>query len=439
MENDNFDLHQLGMRVNEIISQVENMDVQNTSGISDVDQKITGCIRPWIQTNQMPNTKKKTQYTQLTISDFKSLGQLQRVLLTKSYEPHCPSIQKLKEVLVQGRHQFLSRVDCSLIAVKGTRLEVSDTKVKQMESNQIWESFEHWLEQDSSWSEIMLAPSLVLTRSQLQKICQEKEKRQLSLMQLLNDVLNINEGKEDPSQAVAVLLKMGVNCDSFFDFLPPLITTAKFGQLKSLELLVNSGAMVDIQENNGPTPLMYAAYYGHLECFKFLLENKADIYKQDVNGFTVLQNAVCGESIEVLKIILKKGVDINKQNKYGTTALMYAGNKKEVDIFKLLLENNADIYKLDKDGVTVFHRVVLDKNIEALKLLLERKVDVNLEDKSGRTALMCAANRGFFDGFKLLIDNYADIHKCDKDKTTVLHHAVMGGGLIPLIFYWKKM
>lgn len=56
----------------------------------------------------------------------------------------------------------------------------------------------------------------------------------------------------------------------------PLITAALFGKTEIAKLLIDAGAMLNIQNNEGSTALITAAFFCRPDIVKMLLEKKAD-------------------------------------------------------------------------------------------------------------------------------------------------------------------
>ena len=65
-----------------------------------------------------------------------------------------------------------------------------------------------------------------------------------------------------------------------------LIEAAKDGNLEVLELLLQQGANIDIQNNNGNTALIWAARNDRLEVVKLLLQQGANPDLRDNHGST---------------------------------------------------------------------------------------------------------------------------------------------------------
>ena len=196
----------------------------------------------------------------------------------------------------------------------------------------------------------------------------------------------------------------------------PLMETMN---LEMVELLVKRGANVNAVNKFNYTPLNKAVSNfikpdnKEKDCVKILnllLDKGAKLDVQDGNGTTALMWAV--QKLVTTKILLERGANVNIQSKTGETALMFAvkgGFLKKVLFFPVI-----GPYK------------------DAAKLLIAKGADVNLQETNGKTALMHAAgalnNTGndydsYTEMMEILIDKGAKVDMEDKDKNTALYWA----------------
>ncbi|BCS83611.1 putative ankyrin repeat protein [Cotonvirus japonicus] len=193
---------------------------------------------------------------------------------------------------------------------------------------------------------------------------------------------------------------------------------------KLIKLLLECGANVNIQNNDGKTALMLLVKYSenNLDVIKLLLDNGADVNIKENSGWTALMSISVFHDklhyVDVIKLLLEYNAEINLQSKGGWTALMLASkySATNTDIVKLLLDNNADINLKNKDGWTALTIVSLhinDKsNIGTLKLLLESGINVNHQTNIGMTSINIISknskNDNNIDAIKMLMNYGAD-------------------------------
>ncbi len=72
----------------------------------------------------------------------------------------------------------------------------------------------------------------------------------------------------------------------------PLITAAVFGKPEMAEILLDAGADINFQNNDGSTALISAAFFGRPEIVQLLLERGADKSIKNKYGTTAYENVI---------------------------------------------------------------------------------------------------------------------------------------------------
>jgi ankyrin repeat protein len=106
-------------------------------------------------------------------------------------------------------------------------------------------------------------------------------------------------------ESVKSLLKKGadVNQIGLYRDGSALHLAARSGQQEIAQLLIDSGATVDIRDLSDYTPLHNAAWNGNLDIVKLLLNSGADITARNYSGLTPLACAYRNNQIEVIEFI----------------------------------------------------------------------------------------------------------------------------------------
>lgn len=141
--------------------------------------------------------------------------------------------------------------------------------------------------------------------------------------------------------------------------------------LEIINLLLNYGANVNIQNKVGYTALMDAVEANNLDLIRLLLAHRAnpDLKEYEV-GETALLIAVEDESLEAVKILILKGkANINLQDEIGNTALMNAINNNDNNMVEFLLENGADISIRNQNDEDALDLARENDNQEMLNML----------------------------------------------------------------------
>ena len=77
-----------------------------------------------------------------------------------------------------------------------------------------------------------------------------------------------------------------INAPDDYSNLSPLAWSASHGQTEATRLLIESGADVNIKDDNGSTPLHAAAAFGRVDVAKLLVEHGADLQVRNDDGGT---------------------------------------------------------------------------------------------------------------------------------------------------------
>ena len=81
-----------------------------------------------------------------------------------------------------------------------------------------------------------------------------------------------------------------------------------------------------------------------------MVEKGANLDLQDEDGDSALMYACMNNQPEVAKLMVEKGAKIDLQNKDGDSALIFACRNDQPEVAKLLLEKGANLDLQDEDG-----------------------------------------------------------------------------------------
>ena len=208
--------------------------------------------------------------------------------------------------------------------------------------------------------------------------------------------------------------------------------------------LIVAGADLNRQDNDGETALHKAAEEEENELTTTLIEAGADLNIQDKNGDTALHCAVWNGRNETTTTLIKAGADINIQNKEGvtpiqkaverghhkiTSTLIKAGARvakiKNKKVLQCLIDAGADLSIKDNDGNTALHWAAFERDSEVEAALMMAGADINIRNKKGETPLSIAAGRGNNKVLQSLIEAGADLNIQDNEGDTAFHSAAI--------------
>ena len=148
--------------------------------------------------------------------------------------------------------------------------------------------------------------------------------------------------------------------------------------IEQVKLLLDAGTDINHVNLFGQNALFYIQ---EPEVCQFLIDQGINVFQTDESGDTALHQCSSKEKAEVL---IKVGVDVNQGNMYGIKPIQrYTLN--ETGIFSFLLTAGACIDMIDDKGETMLFNEYMPS--ENFKLLIEAGIDVNHKNKKDLTVL----------------------------------------------------
>ncbi|KAJ6002676.1 hypothetical protein N7451_005223 [Penicillium sp. IBT 35674x] len=245
-----------------------------------------------------------------------------------------------------------------------------------------------------------------------------------------------------------ILRHSGVDVNEQIEDGTAIFKACKSGDYKTIEMLLQAGADPNqyssnsgkilagyrrtgpsvIQEQRRFTPLHALCgthRYGrniqdNLKSLQLLLQAGADVNLKALDGSTALHFA-CQDNIELVKPLMDAGADPNMETNSGTTILHTSGATDKELLPLLMATGRMDINKASKEtGKRPLHFRLSGAHPESLSMFLVYKPDVNATDINGNSALHMASstNKGILDA---LLAAGADVNLQNKAGDTPLH------------------
>lgn len=177
------------------------------------------------------------------------------------------------------------------------------------------------------------------------------------------------------------------------------------------------------------TPLMYAAASGFEDMVQMLLNRGANVQVQNEDNGTALQIAATNGYSDIVKLLLDHtgGRDVLEiQNSSGCTPLLATCEAGHAEVVKILLDAGADPSARSSRGASCLDMAAYSGSLETVQVLLERCGASIFPDT---LVLHCAAESGSKDVFDLLNTHYKINLKTWDSGWTVLHAAAQGGNV----------
>ena len=127
--------------------------------------------------------------------------------------------------------------------------------------------------------------------------------------------------------------------------------------------------IINEKDKQGRTPLMEAIIFKKEEIAKYLIESGANINEQDNNGWCALHFAAQEFLVDTTKLLLEKKAKIDLQDSDGNTPLFRSlfSSQGRGDIISLLLSAGANKNLKNQSGVSPYE---LAKQVTNFNLLL---------------------------------------------------------------------
>lgn len=200
----------------------------------------------------------------------------------------------------------------------------------------------------------------------------------------------------------------------------PILKSAYNGDLDSLKILIDGGANVMTEDENGYTALHFAVMSKNYDAVQYLIENGADVNKRTKQDEVPLHFASFSGRIDIVELLINNGADINVKMGNGNTPLMGAA---DYETAKLLVENGADLKVRNQIDMTPLHAAASKGDTLLIKYYLKKGLDINATDMEYRTPLIVAVNYRFPEAAEILIENGADINKKAKSGNSAVFYA----------------
>lgn len=166
-----------------------------------------------------------------------------------------------------------------------------------------------------------------------------------------------------------------------------ILEAANVNNFALMEILLNVGVQVNLQDNSGQTALMIITRNEKITQTEYdklaamFYKNKADFNLPDEELYTPLYVAVLKGSISKCKTLVKYGADINKVCKNGLTPI-FASDR--LDITTFLVTKGANVKAVTVWNTTPLFTVT---NIDVLNYLVTKGVKINHIDNDGDNVL----------------------------------------------------
>ena len=197
----------------------------------------------------------------------------------------------------------------------------------------------------------------------------------------------------------------------------PLHFAAKYGHLKIVEMLIQSGADKNCMAKSCRTPLHLASIEGRFETAKILLQNKVDINCMDSDFKTPLHYSVEKRHLEFVEMLLLNEANVNCQSRTKLTPLLFASRYGFTEIVKLLIQNKANVNITDSDNDTSLHLACEYGHKKVVEnILLAKNIHLTLKNRDGKTALEIAKEKNDINMYRMVYERMVELFSLKKNQ-----------------------
>jgi len=183
----------------------------------------------------------------------------------------------------------------------------------------------------------------------------------------------VRAAQEDDLEALTALIAgMDVNLRDPRTNTTALEHAVRNANREMVQLLLSSGATVNLKNSSGETVLMMLDEDATSDLIWDLINAGAKVNLKDDSDDTALMRAATANNLEALKALLDAGAEVNTKNKQGRTALMLAASEGYVNIVRTLVLAGADINATDEDDMNALAHAVSNDHLPIVRFLKSR-------------------------------------------------------------------
>jgi uncharacterized protein len=219
-----------------------------------------------------------------------------------------------------------------------------------------------------------------------------------------------------------------------------------FKDIVELILSTSKSGTCDATNENGFTPLMMATVANHHDIVDVLINGGCNLNLQDTEANSVLTMAAEYGRHHIVRALCeaeqgrqrgqgevgKEKVNeafLDMKSDGGLTALMRGAYKGHSNIVEILVEAGAQLDLQANDGMSAIALAAFQGHRGAVYVFIQHKANLDLQSNDGYTPLMCAAQNGHLMVVKALVDGGANVLMKEKRGRTALFLSASKGKL----------
>ncbi len=213
----------------------------------------------------------------------------------------------------------------------------------------------------------------------------------------------------DHNDIASLLLEHGVNPNFLYDDHIPLVSIlADKNETELLKTYIDSGADLNLADNDEKTPVFYAVFGGNLEALILLVNNGANVHhKFGENQFDLLNRACAGQSAEIVSYLLDNGFSVENNSLDSQACMAEACCGGQIAIVDELVSRGLDVNNRSTNNDMALSMAVFSGHPELTEFLLSKGADIKAIDADGDGAMAAVFMKDHLDHL-----SWADRQNC---------------------------
>ena len=199
--------------------------------------------------------------------------------------------------------------------------------------------------------------------------------------------VNIRSSYDGFTPLMSAVITSDENCLKIVEELEIPFVEENHSHTKCVEMLLKSGADVNITVPTGTSALLFALQNSHMDCARMFIKAGASVNISDKYGYNAVVGLTMAGNEELLQEILKQGTSVNSLDQYGKTPLLIAAGQGDKKCVSLLVNSGADVNMTDRSGQTALIGAVRAGSLHCTTLLLQAGARINGSGFKGADAL----------------------------------------------------
>ena len=162
----------------------------------------------------------------------------------------------------------------------------------------------------------------------------------------------------------------------------PLLLSIAHGKTESARLLIDAGCMIDLYHADERQPLHHAAIYGELNTLNYILQQGINANVFTRGGSSALLLASIEGHVNIVKSLIHYGADVNLVYYDAVTALSVGVSNKRYAVMLELLASGAKPDLIGQQKHLPIVHSVINNDMKSVIILLQGNASLGLPDKS---------------------------------------------------------